>query len=177
MLDRVDSSRLPEAITWAAGKIAVGVALLFALFSIGLVRHSAFGPMFHASFYHRGATATAEAAAVAHVPRGVVVAAVNSAGPHLDSRDTVFLWDGEGKTPVFTPWVIANVTKPQFAFHSVHKEIQRVELLRARGYTTVFQDNGVVVLHAPGAGGANATAYSKAFLKHPYRKTLPGLGE
>jgi uncharacterized membrane protein len=173
--DRIRPSGLADATTWAAGKIAVGLALVFSLFSIALVPHFAFGSMFHASFYHRDPLATAEAAAVARVPSGVVVAAVNYAGPHLDSRDTVLLWDGDGKTPVLTPWVVANVTQPQFTWYSVQEQVQRVADLRAHGYVTVFREDGVIVLHAPGAAGANATAYSKAFLKDPYRKTLPRL--
>lgn len=173
-LDRIRSSD-PAAATWAAGNVAVGLALVFCLFSIALVPHFAFGSMFHASFYRRDRLATAEAAAVARVPSRVVVAAVNYAGPHLDSRDTVLLWDGDGKTPAFTPWVIANVTQLQFTWSSVQEQAQRVADLRAHGYVTVFRDDGVIVLHAPGAGGANAAEYSKAFLEDPYRKTLPGL--
>jgi uncharacterized membrane protein len=172
-LARVRLRHLAGATTWAAGKIAVGFTLLFALFSIALVRQFAFDPMFHVSFYQRTATATAEVAAAVHVPSGVVVAAVNDVGPHLDSRDTVLLWDGDGKTPVFTPWVVANVTQRQFTFDSVKEQVQRVARLRAHGYITVFQDDGVIVLHAPGAAGANAAAYSKVFLKDPYRQAPP----
>jgi hypothetical protein len=121
--------------------------------------------MFYASFYHRNATATAEAAAASHVPSGVVVAATNNIGPQLDTRDTVLVWDGDGDTPIYDPWVIANVTQPQFTFPTVKAQVQRVDLLRARGYVTVFEDDGFLVMHAPGAGGANAVAYSDAFLK------------
>jgi uncharacterized membrane protein len=158
-------ARLADGTDWLAGKIAVSFALVFAIFSIALVPHFAFGQMFHASFYHRDATATAEAAAASHVPSGVVVAAVNNIGPQLDTRDTVLVWDGDGETPTFTPWVIANVTQSQFTFPTIKAQVQRVDLLRAHGYVTVFEDAGFLVMHAPGAGGANAVAYSEAFLK------------
>jgi uncharacterized membrane protein len=158
-------ARLADGADWLAGKIAVGFALAFGIFSIALVPHFAFGQMFHASFYHRNATAIAEAAAASHLPSGVVVAAVNNIGPQLDTRDTVLVWDGDGDTPIFTPWVIANVTQPQFTFPTIKAQVQRVDLLRAHGYVTVFEDAGFLVMHAPGAGGANAVAYSDAFLK------------
>jgi len=157
--------RLSGPASWLAGRIAVGFALVFGIFSIALVPHFAFGQMLHASFYHRNAIATAEAAAVSHIPSGVVVATVNNVGPQLDTRDTVLIWDGDGETPIFTPWVIANVTQPQFSFLSVKAQVQRVDLLRAHGYVTVFEDDGFLVLHAPGAAGANAVAYSDAFLR------------
>jgi uncharacterized membrane protein len=158
-------ARLADGTSWLAGKIAVSFALVFGIFSIALVPHFAFGQMFHASFYHRNATATAEAAAASHVPSGVVVAAVNNIGPQLDTRDTVLVWDGDGETPIFTPWVIANVTQPQFTFPTIKAQVQRVDLLRAHGYVTVFEDAGFLVMHAPGAEGANAVAYSDAFLR------------
>jgi uncharacterized membrane protein len=154
--------------TWAAGKVAVGCVLAFGVFALGLLPRFAFAPMFHASFYQRSSTAIAEGAAAAHVPSGVVVAAPDHVGPYLDSRDTVLLWDGDGKTPAFTPWVIANVTQPQFTFLSMKTQVQRVAELRAHGYTVVFRDDGLVVLHAPGAGGANAVAFSRAFLQRLY---------
>jgi hypothetical protein len=148
-----------------AGKIAVSFALVFCVFSIALVPHFPFGQMFQPSFYHRNATATAEAAAASHVPSGVVVAALNNVGPQLDTRDTVLVWDGDGDTPIFTPWVIANVTQSQFSFLTIAAQVQRVDLLRAHGYVTVFEDDGFLVMHAPGAAGANAVAYSDAFLR------------
>jgi len=157
--------RLSGPASWLAGRIAVGFALVFGIFSIALVPHFAFGQMLHASFYHRNAIATAEAAAVSHIPSGVVVATVNNVGPQLDTRDTVLIWDGDGETPIFTPWVIANVTQPQFTFPSIKAQVQRVDLLRAHGYVTVFEDDGFLVMHAPGAAGANAVAYSDAFLR------------
>lgn len=164
-LASVPLRRFEAATTWAVGKIAVGLALIFALFAIALVPHFAYGPMFHASFYQRSTSAAADAAAAAHVPSGVVVAAPDHVGPYVDSRDTVLLWDGDGDTPVFAPWVIANVAQPQFTFSSLSEQVKRVAELRAHGYTTVFRKDGVIVLHAPGAAGAGAAEYSKAFLR------------
>jgi uncharacterized membrane protein len=162
LLSRV---QLSGAASWLAGKIAVGFAVVFGIFSIALVPHFPFGGMLHPSFYHRNAIATAEAAAASHVPSGVVVGAPNNVGPQLDTRDTVLIWDGDGETPIFTPWVIANVKQAQFSFLSVKAQKRRVALLRAHGYVTVFTDDGFLVMHAPGAAGANAAAYSDAFLR------------
>jgi uncharacterized membrane protein len=155
-----------DAAAWAARNAAVGCAVVFGLFSIVLIPRFAFAPIFQASFYRQSITATAEAAAAGHVPSGVVVAAPNHIGPYLNSRDTVLLWEGYGKTPLFTPWVIASMTQShQYTFSSFREQVQRVNDLRAHGYTLVFQGDGFIVLHAPGAGGANAVPYSKAFLK------------
>ena len=70
--------------------------------AVGLVPRFAFGDALHPSFYHH-ARMYAAAAADAAVPSGVTVEAVNSLGPQLSGRDTVLLWDGDGKTPRFAP--------------------------------------------------------------------------
>ena len=120
--------------------------------AIGLVPRFALGAALHSSFYHRNAEETAAAAAVAAVPAGVTVEAVNRLGPHLSGRDTVLLWDGDGGSPLYPPWVLASVIGRQFTFHSVEQQEQRIALLREHGYQTVFDRGGFIVLHSPGAG-------------------------
>jgi hypothetical protein len=100
----------------------------------------------------------AAAAAVAHVPSGVTVEAVNFLGPALSSRDTVLLWDGDGSSPLRPPWVVADTAKREFTFSSRGQEQQRVAFLKRTGYQVVFRDRGYVVLRAPGAGTSGRSA-------------------
>jgi hypothetical protein len=73
-------------------------------------------------------------------------------GPHLDSRDTVEMWDGDGYSPKFPPWVVANDRTGQFTWLAgVPAQKKRIALLKAHGYVTVFSDRGFLVMHAPGA--------------------------
>jgi hypothetical protein len=125
-----------------------GVICAVALY---LVPRFALGAALHPSFYQRNAQETAAAAAVAAVPAGVTVEAVNRLGPHLSGRDTVLLWDGDGGSPLYPPWVLASVVGRQFTFHSVRQQEQRIALLRMHGYQTVFDRGGFIVLHSPGA--------------------------
>jgi uncharacterized membrane protein len=133
------------------GTVALACSVAMIAVAIGLVPRFAFGAALHPSFYHRDAWARAEAAAAAAVPRGVTVEAVNYVGPHLSGRDTVLLWDGDGQTPVFSPWVVADVRHREFTFPSRRAERQRVALLEKHGYQVTFRRDGLVVLHAPGA--------------------------
>jgi hypothetical protein len=82
----------------------------------------------------------------------VTVEAVNRLGPHLSGRDAVLLWDGDGGSPLYPPWVLASVAGRQFTFHSVRQQEKRIALLRQHGYKTVFDRGGFIVLHSPGAG-------------------------
>lgn len=139
------------------GRIALGAVAGFAVVAVALVPHFQLGQMFQSSFYHRDSTAAAEAAAVAHVPSGVVVEAAGNVGPHLDARDTVEVWDGDGDTPKFPPWVIASDSQVQFTWSGIPAQQQRIAQYKARGYVTVFTDDGFIVMHAPhaslGTGG------------------------
>jgi hypothetical protein len=54
--------------------------------------------------------------------------------------------------------VVANVNSRQFTFSSVEQQKQRVALLRKRGYQTVFERGGYIVLHSPAAGPAGAAS-------------------
>jgi uncharacterized membrane protein len=138
------TTRARSASGWAALACAVAVAAL----AIGTVPQFKLGSLLHASFFQRTARMKAAAAAVAVVPSGVTVEAVNKLGPHLSARDTVLLWDGDGKTPVrAAPWVVADWKVRQFTFSSVRDQAMRVRLLERDGYRIVFERDGYVVLH------------------------------
>ena len=76
---------------------------------------------------------------------------MNDLGPQLSGRDTVLLWEGDGETPRFSPWVVADVTRREFTFPSVRAEQRRVALLENHGYRVAFRRDGYVVLRAPRA--------------------------
>ena len=135
----------------SAGTVALAAAAAICAVTIFLVPRFALGPALHPSFYQRNAEETAAAAAVAAVPSGVTVEAVNRLGPHLSGRDTVLLWDGDGGYSGDPPWVLASVDGRQFTFHSVKQQEQRIALLRKHGYKTVFERGGFIVLHSPDA--------------------------
>ena len=82
------------------------------------------------------------------IPGGALVEAASSIGPRLSSRTRVLLWD---RIPRRAPWVIADVTRPQFPFCSVDDQRARVDLLLGSGYQVVFQERGFMVLHDPDA--------------------------
>jgi uncharacterized membrane protein len=138
-----------RALRWADGKLALGATGVFALIALALVPHFDIGRMFHPSFYRRNPAEAAEAAAVAHVPSGVLVEAADSLGVYLDTRDTVELW-GDG-SPEFPQWAVACVSRTELGFHDVADQVQRVDELRSDGYVTVFSQDGYLVMHAPGA--------------------------
>jgi uncharacterized membrane protein len=135
-----------------AGTVALVCAVAICVVSVGLVPRFALGAALHRSFYHRTAHERDAAAAVAAVPAGVTVEAVNWLGPHLSGRDTVLLWDGDGGSPLYPAWVVAATGSRQFTFHSVKQQEQRLALLRQHGYKTVYDHGGYIVLHSPSAG-------------------------
>jgi uncharacterized membrane protein len=141
----------PRAGRGTPGTVALGCAAAMCAVAVFLVPRFGFGPALHSSFYRRTPAERAEAAVASAVPSGVVVAATNNVGPALSSRDTVLLWDGDGGTPPLgAPWVVANVRRPQFTFHSVLEQKQRVALLERSGYRVVFRRRGYIVLHRNG---------------------------
>jgi uncharacterized membrane protein len=119
---------------------------------------SPLGELLHPKFYGVNARMRAAAAAVAHVPSGTQVEAVNNVGPHLSARDTVLLLDG---TPRWAPWVVADTIGFDFPFCSRSDQARLVSYLLTNGYTQVFADDGYVVLHRP------ADARTEQALAHP----------
>ena len=148
---RLDRSRL--AARWRsrpgaqAGPVALGCAAVMCAVAVFLVPHFAFRHALHPSYYQRDARMNAAAAAVAAVPSGVTVEAVNRLGPQLSARDTVLLWDGDGSSPLYPPWVVADVAKREFTFASRGQQVRRVALLKRSGYRVVFSRDGYLVLH------------------------------
>jgi uncharacterized membrane protein len=147
---------------WAVGKVAPAIAVLFLVMAVAFVPFFAFKQVFSSAFYHRNIWATAEAHAASLVPSGVVVAASGNIGPYLLQRDTVVVYDNDGNTDPYQPWVAGNNGgNPEFGFTWVHlgktwsspqqlEAAQFRELVR-RGYVIVWQDKatGYFVAHAP----------------------------
>lgn len=128
--------------------VALGCAAAMAAVAMYSVPQFALGAALHKSFYHRTKRMSAAAAAVAAVPSGVTVEAANGVGSQLSARDSVLLWDGDGYTPILgAAWVVADVTRREFTFHSVLDQRQRVRILERDGYRIVFERAGYVVLH------------------------------
>ena len=134
-----------------AAPVALACAAVMCALAVFLVPQFAFRHALHLSYYRRDARMNAAAAAVAAVPGGVTVEAVNRLGPQLSARDTVLLWDGDGSSPLYPPWVVADVAKREFTFASRGQQVRRVALLRRGGYRVVFSRDGYLVLHRSGA--------------------------
>ena len=142
------------------GTVGLACAVAMCVVALFLVPHFAFGAALHPRFYHRTVRMKAAAAAVAAVPAGVTVEAVNHLGPQLSARDTVLLWDGDGSSPLRPPWVVADVKKRVFTFASRAQQIRRVALLERSGYQIVFSRDGYLVLHRSGES-RNASVYQQ----------------
>lgn len=138
-----DRPARPEALRWY---VAWWPSAVLAA-ALALVPFFAFERAANPAFYRRDERGRAAAAAVAHVPDGVLVEAANYVGPHLSGRTRVLLWDAE---PRWAPWVVADVGRWTFPFTSLTHQQACVDLLRSRGYRTIFQRSGYVVLHRPG---------------------------
>jgi uncharacterized membrane protein len=138
-----------RALTYrGAGTVALGCAVAMLAVAVYLIPRFAFGAALHSSFYHRDAQMNAAAAADSVVPGGVTVEAVNPLGPQLSGRDTVLLWDGDGKHgPLRSPWVVADVARPEFTFTGLSEQKRHVALLLRSGYRIAFERDGYVVLH------------------------------
>jgi hypothetical protein len=135
------------AVTADLGTVGLVCSVAMCAVALVLVPLFAFGSALHPSFYRRDARMNAAAAAVAAVPPGVTVEAVNHLGPQLSARDTVLLWDGDGSSPLRPPWVVADVAKKEFTFASRGQQVRRVALLKRSGYQIVFSRDGYLVMH------------------------------
>lgn len=137
------------AVIPGSGPVALAGAVAIFLVALVLVPRFALGHAFRPSFYQRSASMRAAAAAVAVVPSGVTVEAMNKLGPQLSGRDTVLIWDARHLE--WAPWVVASVTRHEFTFTSLAQQRGRVALLRRSGYRVVFRREGYLVLHRTGA--------------------------
>jgi len=142
-------AQLRRPVNQGTGNLPVTVTAAFALIAVAMVPYFSLGWMFKSSFYHRDSEVTAEAAVVSHVPSGVIIETTSGTGPHLDSRDTVEVWDAHGHGQLYPAWVIVNDVSNQFGFATLKQQVQRVALLRAHGYVTVFSAGGYSLMHAP----------------------------
>lgn len=123
-------------LSWAAAALAVALTL---------VPRFAFDQLLTPEFY-RGdpVKIAAAAAAVAKVPDGVTVEAVNSLGPALTRRTTVLLW--RPRAGVNAPWVVADTRRWEFPFGSLDEQRGTVQALLVGGYRQVFEQDGITVL-------------------------------
>jgi uncharacterized membrane protein len=131
-------------------RVALSCVAAMAVIAVALVPYIPLGRLFTPQFYHRTPQQAAAVEAAAAVPSGVTVEAVSNVGPQLTSRDTVLLWDGDGASPLYPPWVVASVRWRVWSFSSIAEQVQRVRLLERHGYRVVFERDGYLVLRAPG---------------------------
>ena len=145
--------QLRPPVKWAADKLPVAVMAAFALLAVGTFPSHPLDKLLKSSFYRSDGSARAQAAVASHVPSGVTIETTGGGlGPHLDSRDTVEVWAGpDSHSPVFPPWVVVNAKSLQFGWDDVQQQAQRVALLRAHGYVTVFSAGGYALMRAPDA--------------------------
>ena len=129
------------------GEVAFRCAVALCVAAVFLAPHFAFGAALRPGFYHRDAQMWAAAAAVAAVPAGVTVAAVDHLGPELSARDTVLFLDGDQSSPPRVPWVVIDVATPVYTFSSLAEQKQWAALLERSGYQIVFDRSGYIVLH------------------------------
>ncbi|NUR89576.1 MAG: DUF2079 domain-containing protein [Nonomuraea sp.] len=123
-------------LAWAVAACAVAVTL---------VPRFALDQLYHPAFYKGDEIKIAAAReAVAKVPSGVQVEAVNSLGPALTERATVLLWSGQSHG---SPWVVADTSRWEFPFGSAEDQAKQVDALVSQGYARVFERDGIVVLH------------------------------
>jgi uncharacterized protein YjbI with pentapeptide repeats/uncharacterized membrane protein len=142
------------------GPVALGGAVALCAVAVLLVPRFAFGPALRPGFYHRDAQMQAAAAAVAAVPAGVTVGAVNYLGPQLSARDTVLFWGGNRPSPLRPPWVVADVARPEYTFSGLAQQKHWVALLEHRGYQVIFRRSGYIVLHREARARAGPSARS-----------------
>jgi len=151
-------SGLRRGIKLGRENVAFGAVVLFGVLALYTVPKFSLGDALHYGFYVHNKFNAAEERAISLVPSGVTVQAPNRMGPHLSGRDTVLLWDGNGHTPIFTPWIIAIDNGRNFGWTSAEQEKERVDLLLKHGYVIVAQIRDFIVMHAPNAPGSGTTS-------------------
>jgi uncharacterized membrane protein len=123
---------------WASAVLVIGVVT---------VPYFGFGQALSPSAWQQTTETRAAASVIAKVPSGAIVSAANHLGPALSGRATVLLWD---QVTRWTPWVAADVGRPEFPFCTVAVQRKTVSALEAAGYQVVYQDDGYLLLHDPG---------------------------
>lgn len=135
----------------AVGVIPLACTALMVVFALAVVPRFPLDQMLKSSFYHRSAAEAAKAEVAAAVPSGVTVEAPSDIAPQLTGRDTVWLWNGYGGSPLYPKWVVTNTSFGEFTFKGgVPQQEQRVKLLKKHGYQVIFSKSGYLVMHAPG---------------------------
>ncbi|WP_228646075.1 DUF2079 domain-containing protein [Microtetraspora sp. AC03309] len=132
---RPDLSERTASLMWAAGACAIALTL---------VPRFPFDQLIRPDFYEKHPDVAAAEQAVAAVPSGVVVEAVNHVGPHLSARTTVLLWEDK---PPKAPWIVADAVRGAYPWGSPTRQQERVDELIGLGYQVVFKREGYVVLH------------------------------
>ncbi|MGW0072674.1 DUF2079 domain-containing protein, partial [Streptosporangium sandarakinum] len=122
---------------WAVAILVVGLTL---------VPKFALGNLVESSFYEGEPHVAAAREAVAAVPDGVVVEAVNSVGPALTARTTVLLWGPQSHN---APWVVADVARWSYPFGDFDSQRRRVDEALVNGYRKVYDRDGYIVLNRP----------------------------
>ncbi|MEU6742684.1 DUF2079 domain-containing protein [Streptosporangium sandarakinum] len=122
---------------WAVAILVVGLTL---------VPKFALGNLVESSFYEGEPHVAAAREAVAAVPDGVVVEAVNSVGPALTARTTVLLWGPQSHD---APWVVADVARWSYPFGDFESQRRRVDEALVNGYRKVYDRDGYIVLNRP----------------------------
>lgn len=153
----VPLSGLRRGIELGRRNVAFGAVVVFGVLALYAVPKFSLGAAFHRDFYVQSKKDVAALRAISLVPPGVEVQAPDNVGPHLSGRDTVLLWDGDGYTPVFTPWVIATEARDTLYWPFERLERERVNLLLKHGYVIVGQEGEYIVMHAPNSPGAGTT--------------------
>ncbi|MFI6453839.1 DUF2079 domain-containing protein [Streptosporangium amethystogenes] len=141
-----------RVIRWARdrepGLSERGASLLWAaavcVVALTLVPRFPFDQLIRPSFYEKQPDVVAAEQAVAAVPSGVVVAAVNHVGPHLSARTTVLLWEDR---PPTAPWIVADTARVAYPWASLDRQRRHIDELRSQGYRVVYDREGYVVLH------------------------------
>ena len=135
---------------WISGSVSLVLAACMTLAALAFIHLTPLKLAFHSGFYQRNAQENAAAAADAHVPSGVSVAATQFLAPQLAARDYVLLWDGDGRHPPLLPqYVVASLSQRQFTFCDLTAQVDSVRQYEHEGYTVIFQRDGYLVLRRP----------------------------
>ncbi len=125
-----------------------GASILVLAINVGLLPASPLSSLARPGFYRQEDYQASGYRALACIPAEASVAAQDGIIPHLSRREQVFLLRGD---PPETDYVIACKGMSPWPNES-YEDIQRYLAQRAeQGYTTIFSENGWVVLERPGA--------------------------